>query len=113
MISICVRRLDKRYQSRDGEVVALNGVDLDVREGEFVTIVGPSGCGKSTLLYILGGFIAADGGTAEVGVVAVGGGVGGGGGRVAGWVWAVGKVVFGGLLTVKSYQASSIFFYSL
>jgi NitT/TauT family transport system ATP-binding protein len=66
MISICVRNLDKRYRSRDGEVVALSGVDLDVGKGEFVTIVGPSGCGKSTLLYILGGFIGADGGTIAV-----------------------------------------------
>jgi NitT/TauT family transport system ATP-binding protein len=67
MISICVRNLDKRYRSRDGEVVALSGVDLDVRQGEFVTIVGPSGCGKSTLLYVLGGFIGADSGTITVG----------------------------------------------
>jgi NitT/TauT family transport system ATP-binding protein len=66
MISICVRNLDKRYRSRDGEVAALSGVDLDVGKGEFVTIVGPSGCGKSTLLYILGGFIGADGGTIAV-----------------------------------------------
>ena len=66
MISICVRDLHKRYKSRDGEVPALSSVDLDVKEGEFVTIVGPSGCGKSTLLYILGGFIAADDGRIEV-----------------------------------------------
>ena len=63
MIRICVHSLDKRYSSRDGEVAALAGVDLEVREGEFVTIVGPSGCGKSTLLYVLGGFIPADSGS--------------------------------------------------
>lgn len=66
MISICVRGLQKRYMSRDGEVPALSDVDLDVAEGEFVSIVGPSGCGKSTLLYILGGFMPADGGRVEV-----------------------------------------------
>src|SRR5262249_19334645 len=66
MTSICVRDLHKRYKSRDGEVPALVSVDLDVKEGEFVTIVGPSGCGKSTLLYILGGFIGADRGKIEV-----------------------------------------------
>jgi len=66
MTSICVRDLHKRYKARDGEVPALAGVDLDVRAGEFVTIVGPSGCGKSTLLYILGGFIPAEGGRIEV-----------------------------------------------
>jgi NitT/TauT family transport system ATP-binding protein len=66
MISICIRNLHKCYRARDGDVLALADVDIDVAEGEFVTIVGPSGCGKSTLLYILGGFIAADGGTIEV-----------------------------------------------
>jgi NitT/TauT family transport system ATP-binding protein len=67
MISICVRKLNKRYRVSDGDVTALSDVDIEVAEGEFVTIVGPSGCGKSTLLYILGGFIGADGGTIEVG----------------------------------------------
>ena len=66
MISICVKSLSKRYRTRDGDVPALADVDINVAEGEFVTIVGPSGCGKSTLLYILGGFIGADGGTIEV-----------------------------------------------
>jgi NitT/TauT family transport system ATP-binding protein len=66
MISICVRKLNKRYRASDGDVTALSDVDIEVAEGEFVTIVGPSGCGKSTLLYILGGFIGADGGTIKV-----------------------------------------------
>lgn len=39
------------------EVLALAGVDLDVRENEFLAIVGPSGCGKSTFLYMVGGFL--------------------------------------------------------
>jgi len=60
MPGICIRNLHKRYRTKDGEVPALRGVDLDVAHGQFVTIVGPSGCGKSTLLYILGGFIGAD-----------------------------------------------------
>ena len=42
---------------RGREVIALNGVSLDVGHREFVAILGPSGCGKSTLLYMLGGFI--------------------------------------------------------
>lgn len=45
-------RLYKTYP--DGEVRALNGVSLGVREGEYVAITGPSGCGKSTLLNMLG-----------------------------------------------------------
>ena len=40
-----------------GSVEVLRNVDLDVREGEFVSILGPSGCGKSTLLNIVAGFI--------------------------------------------------------
>lgn len=45
------------YRSRLGELLALDGVDLAVRQGEFVAIVGPSGCGKSTLLRIAGGLL--------------------------------------------------------
>src|SRR5690606_18299154 len=41
-----------RYHSPEGETLALDGVDLTVEEGEFVSIVGPSGCGKSTLLSL-------------------------------------------------------------
>ncbi len=46
--------------------VALEGVDLDIRRGEFVTVVGPSGCGKSTLLRIASGLSPATGGTVEM-----------------------------------------------
>ena len=42
-------------KSFDGNVV-LKGVNLDIYENEFVTLLGPSGCGKTTLLRILGGF---------------------------------------------------------
>ncbi|MDQ9884574.1 ATP-binding cassette domain-containing protein, partial [Acinetobacter baumannii] len=41
------------------EQVVLKGIDLDIYENEFVTLLGPSGCGKTTLLRILGGFIEA------------------------------------------------------
>jgi len=50
-----VRGLSKHYQTKDAGVVALTGVDLQIRRGEFVTIVGPSGCGKTTLLKLMGG----------------------------------------------------------
>ncbi len=44
----------KRYMMGDNEVLALNGLTLDISEGEFVSIVGPSGSGKSTLMNIIG-----------------------------------------------------------
>ncbi|XCP85786.1 ABC transporter ATP-binding protein [Roseburia hominis] len=46
-------------KSFDGQIV-LKGVNLDIYEKEFVTLLGPSGCGKTTLLRILGGFLEAD-----------------------------------------------------
>ncbi len=54
------RNIVKSYE--DGTVV-LKGIDLDINENEFVTLLGPSGCGKTTLLRILGGFLEADEGT--------------------------------------------------
>ena len=48
----------KEYETRSaGAVTALHDVSLNIKEGEFVTIVGPSGCGKSTVLKIVGGII--------------------------------------------------------
>jgi NitT/TauT family transport system ATP-binding protein len=49
------RNVSKTFRSDRGSVVALDSLSLDVRDGEFLTIVGPSGCGKSTLLNILVG----------------------------------------------------------
>ena len=46
-------------KSFDGQVV-LKGVNLNINENEFVTLLGPSGCGKTTLLRILGGFLEQD-----------------------------------------------------
>lgn len=46
-------------KSFDGQVV-LRGINLDIYENEFVTLLGPSGCGKTTLLRILGGFLRQD-----------------------------------------------------
>ena len=51
---IKTEKLVKIFQTEEVETIALNGVDIEVKEGEFVAIMGPSGCGKSTLLNILG-----------------------------------------------------------
>ena len=55
------------YQSPDGEVPALAGIDLTVHTGEFISVVGPSGCGKSTLLNMIAGLEVPDAGTVSVG----------------------------------------------
>jgi len=54
MSLISIRNLIKIYSSDGVNTQALNGIDLDIDEGEFVAIMGPSGSGKSTLLQILG-----------------------------------------------------------
>jgi len=50
-----------------GETEVLKGIDLDIADGEFLTLVGPSGCGKSTLLRIIAGLEAQSGGDVEIG----------------------------------------------
>jgi NitT/TauT family transport system ATP-binding protein len=61
-----LNRLSLTYQSPDGEVEALRDVSLDMKEGEFVSIVGPSGCGKSTLLSVIAGLESPTDGTVTV-----------------------------------------------
>ena len=50
-----VKNISKKYQNKEGEVLALENVNFRVNKGEFVSIIGPSGCGKSTLLSIIAG----------------------------------------------------------
>src|SRR3954468_18550478 len=54
MSMIKLKNLEKVYTTEEVETTALNAINLEIKEGEFVAIMGPSGCGKSTLLNILG-----------------------------------------------------------
>ena len=54
-VKVHIDNVVKKFDTRKGEMTALNGVNLDIHENEFVCVVGPSGCGKSTLLNIIGG----------------------------------------------------------
>ena len=51
---LSMRNLSRVYRTDTVETTALDGIDLDIADGEFVAIMGPSGCGKSTLLNVLG-----------------------------------------------------------
>ena len=62
-IPISIRQVSKTY----GRVAALDAVDLEVRSGEFLTLLGPSGSGKTTLLMVLAGFIRPDQGSLRFG----------------------------------------------
>jgi len=63
---LSIRDLAVEYKSKGRQTVALEGVRLDVRDGEFVSVVGPSGCGKSTLLKVVAGLLQPAAGTAEI-----------------------------------------------
>ena len=66
--ALTARGVTFRYAGADGRtLLALDGVDLDVGAGEFVSVVGPSGCGKSTLLRLVAGLLPAQ--TGEVNVL--------------------------------------------
>jgi putative ABC transport system ATP-binding protein len=63
------RGLVKRYRKGSEDIRPVNGLDLEVREGELISIRGPSGSGKSTLLHLLGGLDRPDEGSVSVGGV--------------------------------------------
>lgn len=51
---IQIENLSRVFQTEEVETTALNGIDLTINQGDFISIMGPSGCGKSTLLNIIG-----------------------------------------------------------
>jgi len=55
---VALHNIGMKYQSPNGEIIALENVSFSVSNGEFICIVGPSGCGKSTLLSIISGLLA-------------------------------------------------------
>ena len=69
--AIRLRGLRKRFGTGPQAVDAVAGVDLDVRDGEFLTLLGPSGSGKTTVLRLIAGFELATAGTIELGGVDV------------------------------------------
>jgi NitT/TauT family transport system ATP-binding protein len=66
LASITVRDVRRTFSSREGTLVALDGVRFDVAPREVVSLVGPNGCGKSTLLRVVAGLLPADSGTVEL-----------------------------------------------
>jgi nitrate/nitrite transport system ATP-binding protein len=54
---LSVERVGKTFETKKGDYVALTGIDLAIRKGEFVTLIGHSGCGKSTLLNLVAGLL--------------------------------------------------------
>jgi len=63
---VVVDRVAKTFETQYVSVEAIREVSLDIRDGEFVTLIGPSGCGKSTLLRIIGGLIESTTGRIEI-----------------------------------------------
>jgi len=58
-----IRGVEQRFKTAKGSFLALQGIDLDVAKGEFVTLIGHSGCGKSTLLNLIAGLSSPTQGT--------------------------------------------------
>lgn len=63
---ITVEALDKRFKTATADVVAVDNVSFEVKQGEFVALLGPSGCGKSTILNMMAGLLPKSGGRIRI-----------------------------------------------
>ncbi len=63
---VSARGVDLTFETADGPVHALKGVDLDIAKGDFVSFIGPSGCGKTTFLRVVAGLETATAGSVTV-----------------------------------------------
>jgi NitT/TauT family transport system ATP-binding protein len=62
-VVVDVQGVEKVFDTDRGRLTALRGIDLSIREGEFISLIGPSGCGKSTLLRLIGDLTSPSTGT--------------------------------------------------
>jgi NitT/TauT family transport system ATP-binding protein len=60
------RGVGKTFGTGDGQIEALSGIDLQIHQGDFISLIGPSGCGKSTLLRLIGDLVSPTTGTLVV-----------------------------------------------
>ncbi|MEL6891521.1 MAG: ABC transporter ATP-binding protein [Actinomycetota bacterium] len=65
-VSVAFRGVSKTFTTRGDTVVAVDGIDLDIGEGEFFSMLGPSGCGKTTMLRMVAGLDHPTGGSIEI-----------------------------------------------
>ena len=66
MASIAIKGLTKTYATGDDAPAAVDSLDLDIKDNQFITLLGPSGCGKTTTLRMIAGYIVPDAGTIHV-----------------------------------------------
>jgi NitT/TauT family transport system ATP-binding protein len=64
--AIALDKLWKSYDTREGDVLAIQDVSFDIAQGEFISVLGPSGCGKTTLLKVIAGLESATSGEARL-----------------------------------------------
>jgi len=65
-LAVSCRNLVKTYDTGDQQVIALNGINLDIALGELMMLIGPSGCGKTTLISVIAGILDQDEGICEL-----------------------------------------------